>query len=55
MDRHLADTLAWRFVEIQAQKKQLKGWLNVWYQWAGFDWSPRDGLTLGRHARMAIC
>ena len=34
MDRHSADTLAWRFVEIQAQKNQLKSWFNVWYQWA---------------------
>ena len=25
MDRHTADTLAWRFAEFQAQKNRLKG------------------------------
>jgi len=50
MDRHSADTLAWRFVEIQTQKNQLKVGLMFGTRGRAFDWSPRDGPTLGRYA-----
>ena len=57
MERHSADTLAWRFAVIQAQKNRRKGRFQYLLQKEEDGTSGRAliGPTLGRHACVAIC